>query len=263
MYAILIDVTRCKGCEKCVAACVDSHRLDELQAARDRVTTSDGLSANRLSSVLQVGDGRFARKSCLHCLDPSCAAACLVGGLTKSPDGPVLYDPDKCIGCRYCMLACPFHVPRYEWNETIPYVCKCDMCAERLARRDEPACVGACPYEALQFGERGELLAEARRRIRAEPGRYIDHVWGEEELGGTSLLYVSDVDLAALGWPEGESDPIPALTGPLISKTPHIGLGVAGTLLGLNWIVRRRNEIAALRAAGKSTDSPTEGGASR
>ena len=132
MYGILVDVTKCIGCEKCVAACTERNGLNPWQADRDRAVTSDGLSEHRLCTVLKVGDGRFARKSCMHCLEPSCVAACLVGALTKTPEGPVVYDRSKCIGCRYCMLACPFHVPRYEWDETIPYMIKCDMCADRL-----------------------------------------------------------------------------------------------------------------------------------
>ena len=244
MYAILVDVTKCEGCERCVAACVQHNELDSSKAAADRATTPDGLSANRYSSVQQVDEGHFARKACMHCLDPSCVSACIVGGLTKSPEGPVIYDPDKCIGCRYCMLACPFNIPRYDWEAPLPFVHKCTMCDDLIGVGELPACVDACPYEALIFGERDALLAEAHRRIDEAPERYLPRVWGEEEFGGTSVLYVSDVDLGSLGWPEDTAAPIPSLTGPLIAKTPHIGLGVAGLLLGLNWIVRRRNELA-------------------
>jgi formate dehydrogenase iron-sulfur subunit len=166
MFGMLFDVTRCKGCERCVDACVEANGLDAVAAARDRATTRDGLSANRLLSVMPVGDGRFARIGCMHCVEPSCVSACLVGGIRKTPEGPVVYDPDKCIGCRYCMLACPFHVPRYEWQETMPFVKKCSMCFDRLRDGGKPACVEACPNEALEFGERDALLAEAHERIR-------------------------------------------------------------------------------------------------
>lgn len=245
MYGILIDVTKCTACEKCVAACTKNKGLDPWKADRDRAITPDGLSANRLSTVLKVGDGRFARKSCMHCLEPSCVSACLVGGLTKTPQGPVVYDRDKCIGCRYCMLACPFHVPRYQWDKTLPYMVKCDMCSERLARNQQPACVEACPNKALKFGGRDQLLSEARTLIRQHPDRYRNHIWGEKEFGGTSVMYLSDVDLAALGWPAHEETSIPSLTEPLIHKTPFIGLGVATCLVGLNWIIKRRDELAA------------------
>ncbi len=244
MYGILIDVTKCTACEKCVNACTEYNGLDALKADRDRAVTSDGLSANRLSTVLKVDEKRFARKSCMHCLEPSCVSACLVGGLTKLPDGPVIYDSDKCIGCRYCMLACPFHIPRYEWDKTIPFMVKCNMCVGRLADGKQPACVEACPEGALVFGNRDRLLSEAHSIIKKYPARYHNHIWGENEFGGTSVLYISDVDLAALGWPRFEPKSIPSLTEPLIHKTPFIGLGVAFSLVGLNWIVKRRNTLA-------------------
>jgi formate dehydrogenase iron-sulfur subunit len=256
MHAILADVTRCTGCDRCVDACIDANGTDPVQAQLDRATTKDGLSENRLLSVPKVAPGRFARLSCMHCLEPSCVAACLVGCITNTPEGPVVYDRERCIGCRYCMLACPFHIPRYEWDQPIPYMKKCTMCAERLAHGFEPACVEACPHEALRFGERDKLLKEAHARIASGRGAYLPRVWGEHEFGGTSVLYVSDVDLAALGWPDGRTVPIPALTGPLIAKTPFIGLGVAGSLLGISWVIRRRMKIAAEAAPENAAGQP-------
>jgi len=241
---VLVDVTRCQGCERCVAACVETNGLDPVRAEVDSVTTRDGLSAYRLTSLVEVAPGRFARKSCMHCEEPSCVAACLVGGIQKTPNGPVVYDPTKCIGCRYCMLACPFHVPRYQWDSTTPFMKKCDFCYERLVGGDLPACVAACPHAALLVGEREALLRTAHQRISATPDRYLDHVWGEQEFGGTAILYISDVDLASLGWPATECEPIPHLTEPLIAKTPFIGLGVATSLLGVNWVIRRRMKLA-------------------
>jgi len=243
MYAILFDVTKCKGCEQCVSACVEACGDDAAAAAYDRATTPDGLSAHRRLTILPADQGRFTRLGCMHCLEPSCVAACLVGGLSKTAEGPVVYDPDKCIGCRYCMLACPFHVPRYEWDCTAPLMQKCSMCFERLERGELPACVQACPNEAMLFGEREELLARAHEKIRRNPGRYVDRVWGEHEFGGTSVLFVSDVDLASVGWPAQQTEPIPALTDPLIHKTPMIGLTVALGCWGLSAIIQRRNRL--------------------
>ena len=259
MKGILIDVTRCTGCERCAADCVEANGLDRLRAEADRATTDDGLSAHRYTSVITVDQGRFGKKSCMHCLEPSCAEACLVGGITRSPDGPVVYDPDKCIGCRYCMLACPFSVPRYEWDETVPFMRKCDMCAGRQQDGKPPACVEACPEKALVFGERDELLAEAHRRLAARPDGYVQHVWGEEEFGGTGVTYIADVDLGELGWPEASPASIPSLTHPLISKTPHIGFGVAAGLLGVNWVVRRRMTVPGEEAEQERT-APMETG---
>jgi formate dehydrogenase iron-sulfur subunit len=254
MYGILVDTTRCTGCESCVTACVAANDLDKRQAARDRATVPDGLSAERFTSIVPVGGDGYARKSCMHCLEPSCVSACLVGALHKSAEGPVIYDAEKCIGCRYCMLACPFHVPRYEWQATAPSVRKCEMCAERLQRGEQPACVAACPHDALLFGDRDLLLAKAHAKIASEPHRYCDHVWGEHEFGGTCILYISDRDLAALDWPATHVKPIPELTATLIESTPFVGAGVATALLSINWIIRRRQKLAAENLQKGDTD---------
>ena len=242
MFAILVDVTRCTGCERCVEAC----RVSGVEGASiDLTGTGEPLSASRRCAIEPVGANRWARKSCLHCLEPACVAACLVGGLTKTPEGPVIYDPEKCIGCRYCMLACPYHVPRYEWDRRLPFVTKCDMCRERLSQGRFPACVEACPHDALRFGDRRELLAAAHALIGREPDRYLPRVWGEHEWGGTSVLYLSDVDLSALDFPEAGAPPIPALTDPLIEKTPFLGTGVFVGLWALGAIIARRNAVMA------------------
>ena len=258
MYGILVDVTRCTGCERCVEACVDANELNAAQAQIDRMRIADGLSANRLITLIQLPGGQFVRKGCMHCLEPSCVSACLVGGITKSEDGPVIYDPDKCIGCRYCMLACPFHIPRYEWNSTHPYMVKCMMCFERIKDNGKPACVEACPNQVMQFGDRDKLLEEAHKRIVGNPTLYKNHVWGEEEYGGTSIMYISDVNLDVMDWPRTDALAIPELTEPLISKTPVIGLSVAGSILGLNWIIGRRMKLTSERnSRSENTTSKT------
>jgi len=168
-----------------------------------------------------------------------------VGSLSRTPEGAIVYDPDKCIGCRYCMLACPFHIPRYQWSATVPFVKKCTLCIERLRMGGVPACVEACSQQALEFGKREDILALARRRIDRDPLKYLPHIWGAHEFGGTSFLYVSDVDLSAVGWPRRDTQPIPEITEPLISKTPQIGVGVLASLFGLNWIIQRRRRLMA------------------
>ena len=243
-YGVLIDTTKCISCEKCVNACLERHELDNYRALMDRSEYFDGLSAYRPTTIEEIEQGHFAKKGCMHCLEPSCVSACLVGSLTKSPDGPVVYDPDKCIGCRYCMLACPFHVPRYQWDTTHPLMVKCDMCVDRIGEGKLPACVDICPEGALKFGKREELLAEAHERIQNQPDLYLNHIWGEKEFGGTSVLYVSDVDLDSLGWPDTNPKPIPSLTEPLVHSTPFIGLSVAAGLVSLNWVIKRRNKLS-------------------
>ena len=258
MDAILVDVTKCTGCEACVAACVEANGIDPRAAAVDRAVARDGLSANLFCAVQQV-QGRYVRKACMHCLEPSCAAACPVGALTKSPRGPVEYDEDACIGCRYCMLACPFHVPRYEWDHTLPFLRKCTLCSDRLRDGKRPACVEACPHEAIVFGDRDALLLRARALIERGPGHYLPLVWGESSWGGTCVLYVSDVDLEQAGWPRGFPAPISAVTEPLISKTPLIGLTVGFGLWAVMAIIARRRRLMG-GAEGAEEPESREGG---
>ncbi len=244
MYAILVDITKCTGCERCVTACLETNELDVQRANKDRLSSRDGLSANRFMAIDNVEGDRFARLACMHCVDPSCVSACLVGSLTKTKEGPVVYDSSKCIGCRYCMLACPFHIPRYEWDKTVPLVRKCDMCIDRLRDGKQPGCVEACPNGALKLGQREDLLKEAHARIKALPDGYKQHIWGEHEFGGTSVLYISDVDLNELGWSEAVEAGIPSITNPMIEKTPLIAGSVAVGLLAVNWVIRRRMKLS-------------------
>ena len=242
MNGILIDITKCTGCETCVAACKKEHELEEDLAFSQ--LCGDGLSGRRLTGLTQVSENRFAKKQCLHCLVPACEEACLVGALKKTESGAVVYDADKCIGCRYCLLACPVGIPRYEWEKRLPYVQKCDMCAERQAEGLSPACVEACPEGVLLFGSRETLLETARKRIAEAPEKYLDRVYGETELGGTCVMYISDVDLDALGWPETVGDrTIHSYTWPVLSKTPYLGTTVALLLTGTYWVIKRRMEL--------------------
>jgi formate dehydrogenase iron-sulfur subunit len=245
MKALLIDVTRCTGCGRCAQACRESHGLAEgLPFAR---LSGDGLSSRSLCVVEPLPGGRFVKKQCLHCLHPGCVDACPVGAMKKTPEGPVVYDPARCMGCRYCMLACPVKAPRYEWEKALPYIQKCDLCHERLARGLPTACAEACPTGACAFGERDALLAEGRRRAAALPG---GRLYGERELGGTGVLYLSDVPLDAIGWPQrmGERS-LAEFTWPLISKTPFLAAGVGAFLAGTWWVIGRRMRLEAERAA--------------
>jgi formate dehydrogenase iron-sulfur subunit len=235
----LVDVTRCTGCARCTAACAEHHGEDPQRV----LLRSEELWADSRCAVQRLGGGRFLRKSCMHCLEPSCVAACLVGGLTKTEEGPVVYDADRCIGCRYCMLACPFHVPRYEWQQTFPFMRKCTLCRDRLQEGRDPACVEACPHDALSFGSRERVLEEAHTRIDGAPGRYLPRVWGEQAWGGTSVMYVSDVNLDDVGFGSGERQAIPRTTDPVIHATPYVALSVAVSTTGLRWIVRRRQRL--------------------
>lgn len=244
MKSMLIDITKCTGCESCVKACGHSHGLPpDVPSVRE---SNDGLSAYQYSTVLHFDDSHHAKKQCLHCMEPGCAAACPVGAIRKTKEGPVVYDPSKCIGCRYCMLACPVGMPRYEWDKKIPYMKKCDMCIDRLRENRLPACVEACPNGVCQVGEREELLAVAHKRIEQNPQTYLDHVYGEKELNGTSVMYLSNVSLAGLGWPKivGDKSMLHYTEG-LVEATPWIGGGVAAVLSGVLFIIKRRMQLQA------------------
>jgi len=158
------------------------------------------------------------------------------------------------MGCRYCMVACPFGVPRYEWDRVwAPRVKKCPMCAPRQAKGLKPACTEVCPVQAGVFGEREDLLREAESRLKQEPAKYIQHIYGKQEVGGTSVLYLSAVPVEQLGLPANlPNDPLPGYTYRVLSKIPNL-VTVSGALLaGIWWLTRRREEVAsAEREEGK------------
>jgi len=240
--AILTDVTKCIGCLECVGACKNTWHLD-MEVPRTW-QKNDGLSADNWTSVLQKADRHYVRKQCRHCLEPACASACPVGALHTTEMGAVVYDSDKCLGCRYCMMACPYGIPRYDWDSAVPYVRKCIMCYPRIQEGKQPACTEACPVQATIFGDRDELVAEAHRRIKDNPGKYIDYVWGETEIGGTSVLYISDIDLGFLSYqPKLPTRPLPETTATAMKSVPFAFVGMGGFMLGLNWIIKRRQRL--------------------
>ena len=256
--AILTDVTKCIGCEECVAACDRTYDTGSDAPFRWQ-SDPTGLSSTRWTTLVDTEEGSFVRLHCRHCLDPSCAAACPVGALKRSPEGPVVYDPVICMGCRYCLLACPFAMTRYEWSSPTPRVRKCILCHQKISdgELDQPACTAACPTGATIFGEREALLEEARRRISANPERYIDHIWGEHEIGGTSVLYISDVDLDEAGWPhELGNDARPVLARNVLHTVPYTFVGVAAAMYGVHWTFERRKKVA--EAEGGSRTPPTD-----
>ncbi len=255
MKGMLTDVTKCIGCERCVEACVRKNKLPRDFLAYFK--GNDGLSGNRFTSIVKTKEQpsdqwRMVRRHCLHCLEPSCQAACLVGALKKTPDGAVEYDADMCIGCRYCMLACPFSIPRYQYDQPLPYIRKCKMNDECRVKGGKPACVSACPTGATIFGRREDLLRVAKDRIAANPRLYIDHVFGEHEFGGTSVMYLSDVPLYnVLKMPSREQfdkmrvsslsqKSVPALVEPWVWVTP-VQFFTVSAGLGAIWLFRRRS----------------------
>ena len=254
--ACLVDTTRCIGCRKCEEACFKANRLPEPEASFDakwvfrRKRRPDGNRFTVVNAHLghpsedQPDRSRtYVKTQCMHCLDPACVSACIVGALSKSAHGPVVYDPGRCIGCRYCMVACPFEIPAYEYHEAVtPRVRKCTFCADEAGKAN-PACAAACPVEAIVFGTRGNLLELAHDRIRRRPDRYQDHLYGEHEAGGTSWMYLT-------GRPTGEIDlkPLPRKAPPRLTESIQHGIfryGLApflvyGGLAALMWRTNRK-----------------------
>jgi formate dehydrogenase iron-sulfur subunit len=238
---ILTDLTKCIGCQACVLACKKINNL------------TDDENVKRLSAstwtVIEKRNGVNIRRHCMHCLDPACVSVCPVTALEKTKEGPVIYDPDKCIGCRYCILACPFEIPKYEWDMLLPKVQKCTMCYEKkISTGEEPACTSACPTGATIFGERDELLDIAYHRIKNNPNKYVDHIYGAREAGGTSVIYLSDIPFEKLGFKRASTNvTYPKLTWDILSKVPNI-LSIGGvTMIGVWWIINRRVTMDKIR----------------
>jgi Fe-S-cluster-containing dehydrogenase component len=191
---------------------------------------------------------------CMHCNEPDCLSACPVRAYSKREDGPVIYDKDKCIGCRYCMNACPFGVPHFDYDKGLidgAFIDKCTMCPQRIDIGQEPACVATCPTDALTFGEWQDLVREAHDRIRAHPGRYVDHVYGEAENGGTSYLILSHVPFGELGLPDVGLRPVNAVSEQVMGLTIPFALGWGAVLTGAAvavHLVNQKKEAAARKA---------------
>ena len=236
---ILIDSTLCIGCGACAMACKERNHLPQ---------ASDGFQNDQLSAqtytIVKETNGRFIRRLCMHCEVPTCVSVCPVGALEKTESGPVVYHEDRCMGCRYCMVACPFSIPRYEWNKILPRVRKCDLCADRLVAGLPTACAEVCPTGATRFGDRDELIKEARARIDASPQRYVDHIYGLEEVGGTSVLLLSDIPFDDLGYrTDLTKEPLPLLTWKVLQKIPNFVATGCVLLGGVWWITSRREDV--------------------
>jgi formate dehydrogenase iron-sulfur subunit len=223
-WGVLVDVTYCIGCRKCEWACQQSNELGTAPMSdfenaieiddKRRPDTGNHTVVNGYEGCGLVEDACFVKVQCMHCLDPACVSACIVGALEKEAMGPVRYVASECIGCRYCMVACPFQIPTYEYDEALaPVVQKCTFCYEQsLLQGGRPACVDICPEGALRFGKRSELLSYAKGRIEKHPDRYHPEVYGEHTVGGTAWLYIASRPMTELGLPDLPEQAPPRLT---------------------------------------------------
>ncbi|EQB63193.1 MAG: protein HmcB [candidate division Zixibacteria bacterium RBG-1] len=234
-YGMLTDTTLCIGlnCRKCEEACKKVNNLsrknlnlsDNSVFEHKRRTDPENYTVvNRFPNPNKPETPYYVKKQCMHCDEPACASACLVKAFKKTPEGPVIYNKDVCIGCRYCMVACPFGIPSYDYFDAYtPQVRKCTMCYDRIQQGKIPACAEICPQEAITFGKRKDLIALARERIRSHPERYHPHIFGEEEAGGTSWLYLTGLDSVQLGFPNAlAKTAYPELTRGFLSAVPLV-----------------------------------------
>jgi formate dehydrogenase iron-sulfur subunit len=248
---VLVDTTVCVGCRKCEWACRGAHNIEQgsyedyqndktfetkRRPAPDNLTVVNKYFKDSIPTTIKL--------QCMHCDHPACVSACIVGAFSKQENGSVIWDTDKCIGCRYCMVACPFQVPAFEFEKALnPKIVKCDFCFERTKEGKLPACVDMCPVEALTYGKREDLVIEAKRRIKNHPERYYNHIFGEYEVGGTAWLYLAHKDLTTTVFPKLGNNPAPGVSesiqhGLFAYFVPPIA--VYALLGGIMWLSKER-----------------------
>ncbi len=212
---MLYDTTKCIGCKACVPACSEANGLaPEVSPVHGLWQMPEDLSAKTKNIIKLYRDDEeklssFVKRQCMHCVDPACVTGCPFTALTKDKHtGVVRWNAAQCIGCRYCEVACPFEIPKFEWENFNPKIVKCELCDHRLGDGGQPACTEVCPTEAVIFGVRRELLETAKARLEAHPERYVPHVYGEHEAGGTQVLYLSHVPFEKIGLPKLSPTPL-------------------------------------------------------
>lgn len=246
--AILVDTTMCAGCRSCEMACAEYHEFpkpdldDEKVFSIQRKTSIEQFTlVNRYQSEESES---FIKNQCMHCNQPACASACLTNAMYKTKEGAVVWRSDKCMGCRFCMISCPFDIPKFEYESNNPKILKCNMCYERTSKGELPTCVEACPAEAIIFGTRREMLEEARKRIYKNPDDYIHHVYGEDEAGGTGILYLANVPFEKLGLETDVGNTVyPELTTDFLYSVPVIETLLPALLVGISFAAKRKNAI--------------------
>ncbi len=267
-HGVLYDNTRCIGCRKCELACNQVNELPppqrpfsdlEVMDTPRRTTAKAYTVVNRYDGIAGAKGPQYRKIQCNHCLEPACASVCFVRAFTKTPQGAVVYDASVCVGCRYCMIACPFNIPAYEYDNAFsPRVMKCTLCYPRLVKGLLPGCVQICPTGALIYGRRQDLLNIARERIRRFPGQYVEHIYGETEMGGTSWLYLSAVAFNKIGMREDLGvTPAPQLTAGALSAVPVV-VGLWPVLLGGIYAINQRKEKIARQEKAQAVDSALE-----
>lgn len=252
-FGVLHDTTRCIGCRRCEQAC---REVNNLPMPEKPFTDLSVLNTKRRTSAYAWTvvnkysvDGKdvFRKQQCYHCNDPACASACFAKCFSKEPDGTVTYDGSQCVGCRYCMVACPFYIPGFQYDEAYdPLVQKCTFCRPRLQKGQLPGCVEACPVDALTFGKRSDLIKIARKRIQDNPGRYVDYIYGETDAGGTAWMTLNGVPADKVGFDTHYlgNRPMGELTAGALGAVPMIISFWPILFAGAYGITKRREFLA-------------------
>ncbi|MFC1852486.1 4Fe-4S dicluster domain-containing protein [candidate division CSSED10-310 bacterium] len=245
---VLTDVTRCIGCRACEKACAHANNLPEPPEVIEKEYESGRrTSVDQWTVVNRYHTPKghvFVKKQCMHCWQPACASACLTNAMYKTKEGPVIWRESKCMGCRYCMVACPFMIPRFEYHSPIPRIRKCIMCWPRLEKGKKPACVEVCPTGTLSFDQKRQLMENGRSRIYANPKTYIPKIYGEFEVGGTGWLYLSHVDFDKIDYrTDLGTTPYPEYTKGFLFSVPVILILWPSMMLALHFLISRENSM--------------------
>lgn len=242
-HGILYDSARCKGCRGCEFDCAEAHGLPEPTKPKDTppVRRPDELHRTVVNTYETSKGTVHVKVQCMHCNEPACGAACLTQAMHKTTAGPVIWRGEKCMGCRYCMVSCPFDIPKFEYHSANPKIQKCDMCYDRLKTGEMPACAQNCPNDALMYGRRRDLIREARKRIVENPELYVDTVYGEHEAGGTCWMYLSPVPFRELGMKASlQKASYPALTKGFLYSVPSVFVILPALLLGMQQATKKK-----------------------
>ncbi len=244
---MLVDTTKCIGCRSCEEACNEANKLpkpaesfsSESVFEKKRDTTPEAFTVvNRFPNAKEPDKPVFVRRQCMHCNQPGCASACLCRAMEKIAEGPIIYNKDRCMGCRYCMIACPFDIPKFEYDKAAPYVKKCIFCASKVKAGEKPACADACPEGATIFGTRRELLEEAKTRVYQNKDRYHPHIYGESEVGGTGWLMISSLPPEQVGLKTNlGTKSIPEHTSGFLFSVPHVDILWPAVMFGFNYLI--------------------------
>ncbi len=253
-FGMLVDTTLCIGCRRCEWACKEAHKManqpvdsyDDRSVfnSKRRPSTKALTVVNEYPNPADASKPTDVKVQCMHCDHPACVSACIVSAFKKKENGAVVWDGSRCIGCRYCMVACPFQVPAYDYDKPIqPEVRKCDFCYDRISQGKLTACAEICPAEAITFGKRIDLIGVARNKIKLYPERYKNHVFGESEVGGTSWLYLANQDFDKIGFPKLGQSPAPGVSesiqhGLFAYFVPPVAL--YALLGGIMWLNKRK-----------------------